>query len=101
VQDVAARRDAAGTRRRLRALIAMGHPAASLARASGIPPRVVWGIVRGTTATASQDVHAEVSALYEKHGTCGRQSAARLSGGRLTRPGERLPCMGGRPDGPG
>ena len=66
VQDAAARRDAAGTRRRLRALIAMGHPAASLARASGIPPRVVWGIVRGTTATVSQDVHAEVSALYEK-----------------------------------
>jgi hypothetical protein len=66
VQDAAARRDAAGTRRRLRALIAMGHPAASLARASGIPPCVVWGIVRGTTATVSQDVHAEVSALYER-----------------------------------
>src|ERR1039457_5653569 len=66
VQDAAPRRDAAGTRRHLRALIAMGHPAASLARASGIPPRVVWGIVRGITATVSQDVHVGVSVLYEK-----------------------------------
>ena len=66
VQDVAGRRDAAGTRLRLRALIAMGHPAASLARAAGISPGVVWGIVRGTTSTVSQDVHAGVSVLYEK-----------------------------------
>jgi len=53
VQDAVTRRDAAGTRRRLQALIAIGHPAASLARASGIPPRVVWGIIRGTTATVT------------------------------------------------
>ena len=66
MRDAAARRDAAGTRRRLRALIAMGHPAASLARAAGISPRVVWGIVRGTTVTVSRDVHDEVSVLYEK-----------------------------------
>src|SRR6266700_1088881 len=66
VQDAGPRRDAAGTRRRLQAMIAMGHPAASLARTSGIPPRVLWGIVRGTTATVSQDVHAEVSVLYKK-----------------------------------
>ena len=66
VQDAAARRDAAGTRRRLRALIAMGHPAVSLARAAGISPRVVWGIARGTTATVSRDVHDGVSVLYEK-----------------------------------
>jgi transcriptional regulator with XRE-family HTH domain len=66
LQDAAARRDAAGTRRRLQALIAMGHPAASLARASGIPPRVVWGVVRGATATVSRDVHAAVCVLYER-----------------------------------
>jgi hypothetical protein len=66
LRDAAARRDAAGARRRLRALIAMGHPAVSLARASGISPRVVWGIVRGTTATVSRGVHDEISVLYEK-----------------------------------
>jgi hypothetical protein len=66
VQDAAARRDAAGTRRRLQALIAVGHPAASLARASGLPPRVVWGIIRGTTATVSRDMHDSVCVLYDK-----------------------------------
>jgi hypothetical protein len=33
---------------------------------AGISPRVVWGIVRGTTATVSRDVHDGVSVLYEK-----------------------------------
>jgi hypothetical protein len=66
VQDAAARRDAAGTRRRLQALIAVGYPAVSLARAAGISPRVVWGILRGSTATVSQEMHARVCVLYEK-----------------------------------
>jgi len=66
VRDAAARRDAAGARRRLRALTAMGHPAVSLARMLDVSPRVVWGIARGTTATVSRDMHAEVSVLYEK-----------------------------------
>lgn len=66
VRDAAARRDAAGARRRLRALIAMGHPAVSLARMLDVSPRVIWGIVRGTTATVSRDMHAGVSVLYEK-----------------------------------
>jgi hypothetical protein len=66
LQHAAARLDAAGTRRRLQALIAVGHPAASLARASGLPPRVVWGIVRGTTATVSRDMHDRVRVLYER-----------------------------------
>jgi plasmid maintenance system antidote protein VapI len=66
VRDTAARRDAAGARRRLRALIAMGHPAVSLARMLDVSPRVVWGIVRGTTATVSRDMHDGVSVLYEK-----------------------------------
>jgi hypothetical protein len=66
VRDAAARRDAAGARRRLRALTAMGHPAVSLARMLDVSPRVIWGIVRGTTATVSRDMHAGVSVLYEK-----------------------------------
>ena len=66
VRDAAARRDAAGARRRLRALTAMGHPAVSLARMLDVSPRVIWGIVRGTTATVSRDMHAEVSVLYER-----------------------------------
>src|ERR1022692_1550758 len=66
LRHAAVRRDAAGTRRRLQALIAVGHPAASLARSAGLPPRVVWGIVRGTTATVSRDMHDGVCVLYER-----------------------------------
>jgi len=49
----ATRRDAAGTRLRLRALVAVGHPAVSLAAGAGLTPRAVWDIVRGTTGTVS------------------------------------------------
>ena len=66
LQHAAVRLDAAGTRRRLQALIAVGHPAASLARSAGLPPRVVWGIVRGTTVTVSRDMHDRVCVLYER-----------------------------------
>jgi len=66
LQDAAARRDAAGTRRRLQALIAVGHPAVSLAAALGISPRVVWGILRGSTVTVSLEMHASVCVLYDK-----------------------------------
>jgi hypothetical protein len=65
-RGTATRRDTAGTRRRLRALIALGHPAVSLARMLDVSPRVVWGIVRGTTATVSRDMHEGVSVLYER-----------------------------------
>jgi len=66
VQEAAPRQDAAGARRRLRALIAMGHPAVSLARMLDVSPRVVWGIVRGTTATVSRGMDAGVSVIYER-----------------------------------
>jgi len=66
VREAAPRRDAAGTRRRLRALIAMGHPAVSLARMLDVSPRVVWGIVRGTTGTVSRGMDAGVSVIYER-----------------------------------
>jgi hypothetical protein len=35
-------------------------------RASGIPPRVVWGIVRGSRVAVSHDMHARVCVLHER-----------------------------------
>jgi hypothetical protein len=66
VEQVAARRDATGARRRLRALIALGHPAASLAHWLQIPPRRVSSVVYGTTATVTPCVHAAVCDLYDQ-----------------------------------
>jgi hypothetical protein len=66
VQDAAARRDAIGARRRLRALIAMGHPAVSLAGYLGVPPRTVWDLVRGRTVTVTRGTHAAIRDLYEQ-----------------------------------
>jgi transcriptional regulator with XRE-family HTH domain len=60
------RRDATGTRRRLQALVAMGHSAASSARHLGVPPRKTWDIIRGTRATVSPEMHAAVCDLYER-----------------------------------
>jgi hypothetical protein len=66
VEQVAARRDATGARRRLQALIALGHPAASLAHRLQIPPRRVSSVVYGTTATVTPCVHAAVCDLYDQ-----------------------------------
>jgi len=66
IADATGRRDAAGARRRLRALIAMGHPAAALARCLGTPPRTVWDLVRGRTVTVTHDLHAAICVLYEQ-----------------------------------
>ena len=66
VLGAAARRDATGARRRLRALIAMGHSAVSLAGYLGIPPRTVWDLVRGGTATVTPSMHAAIRDLYEQ-----------------------------------
>lgn len=66
VAHVAPRRDATGTRRRLRALIAIGHPAASLARRVGLSPLAVSGIVRGHTATVTPATYAAVCSLYRQ-----------------------------------
>jgi hypothetical protein len=61
-----ARRDATGARRRLQALIAMGHPATSLARRLDIAPRKVWDIVRAATATITPATHTAVCDVYER-----------------------------------
>ena len=66
LDEVATRRDATGTRRRLQALIAMGHPAASLARHLGLTPRTVSGIVRGTTVTVTPATYAAIRKLYDR-----------------------------------
>jgi hypothetical protein len=66
VEQAAVRRDATGTRRRLQALIAVGHPPAALARRLAVAPRAVTRIVRGTTATVSPELHAGVCALYDR-----------------------------------
>jgi hypothetical protein len=66
VAQVAARRDAIGARRRLQALIALGHPAASLAHRLRIAPRRVSSVVYGTTATVTPCLHAAVCDLYDQ-----------------------------------
>jgi len=66
VEKVAARRDAIGARRRLQALIAVGHPPAALAHTLGIAPRAVTRIVRGTIVTVGPDLHAGVCELYDR-----------------------------------
>ena len=66
VEQRAIRRDATGTRRRLQALIALGYPAASLARRLEIDPRRVNCVVRGTTATVTSRMHAAVRDLYDQ-----------------------------------
>jgi hypothetical protein len=66
VEQVAARRDATGARRRLQALIALGHPAASLAHRLQIAPRRVSSLVYGTTVTVTPCMHAAVCELYDQ-----------------------------------
>jgi hypothetical protein len=60
----AARPDAAGTRRRLRALTAVGYPAVSLAAHTGVTPGTIRDLVSGHAATVSPALHAAVAALY-------------------------------------
>lgn len=62
----ATRHDATGSRRRLRALTAMGHPGASLARYLNVPPATVWNLLSGRSATVSAELDAAIRALYER-----------------------------------
>ena len=66
LRHAAVRRNAAGTRRRLQALIAMGHPAASLVRRLDMAPRTLSGILSGPTATVSHCTHVTVGGPYEQ-----------------------------------
>jgi hypothetical protein len=60
------RRSAAGTRRRLQALIAIGHAPTDLAEQIGIPRGRLWRVIRGEARTVSVDMHAAVCGLYEQ-----------------------------------
>lgn len=62
----ATRRGATGSRRRLQALTAMGHPGASLARYLNVPPATVWNLQRGRSATVSPELDGAIRALYDR-----------------------------------
>lgn len=62
----AARRDAAGTRLRLRALTAVGYPAVSLAAHARVAPGTIRDLVSGHSRTVSLSLHAAVATLYDE-----------------------------------
>lgn len=61
-----ARRNAAGTRLRLRALTALGYPASSLAAGTGAAPGTVRALIAGRRSSVSQVLHGRVAALYDE-----------------------------------
>jgi AraC-like DNA-binding protein len=62
----AARRDAAGTRLRLRALTAVGYPATSLAAHAGVAVCTVRRLIDGSAVTVSPALHRAVAAMYDE-----------------------------------
>lgn len=66
LENTALRRDATGSRRRLRALVAAGYPGASLARYLVVPPATAWNLIRGKTVTVSAGLELSVRALYDR-----------------------------------
>ena len=60
------RLNAGGTRLRLRALVAMGHGSARIARAAGVHEQTMQRLVRGDAPTVSPELRAAVCALYER-----------------------------------
>jgi hypothetical protein len=62
----AARLDAAGSRRRLQALTAVGYSSTALAGHAGIAARTVGDLVNGHTRTVSPALHRTVAALYDE-----------------------------------
>jgi hypothetical protein len=59
-------RDACGSRLRLRALVAVGHCATSLARKLGLSAPRVRRLLEGQTHRVSLSVHMEVCELYRR-----------------------------------
>jgi hypothetical protein len=57
--------DAGGTRLRLRALHAMGHGSARIARALGVQPKTIHKLVRGDTTTITPELRDAITAVYE------------------------------------
>src|SRR3984957_1394753 len=63
---IGARRNACGSRRRLQALVALGHSPAALARETGIPPQRLARLLRGQTQTVSTTDFAVVCGVYRE-----------------------------------
>jgi len=59
------RRDACGSRRRLQALVAIGHSPAFLAGQLRVPPRQAWRVLRGEVRTVTPAMHARICGAYE------------------------------------
>ena len=57
--------DAGGTRLRLRALHAMGHGSARIARAIGASEQAIQKLTRGQVTTVRPELRAAVAGLYE------------------------------------
>jgi hypothetical protein len=57
--------DANGTMWRLRSLLAMGHDCARIARALGVPPGLVRGVVRNQARTVACEFYAAVGLLWD------------------------------------
>lgn len=64
-ERVAARRDAAGTRQRLRALTAIGHSAVGLAEPLGVSPGTVRDLIGGHIRTVTPALQQAVASLYD------------------------------------
>jgi hypothetical protein len=65
-ERAAARRDASGARRRLRALTAVGYPAVSLAAQADVATGTVRDLVSGHTRTISSALHHAVVDIYDE-----------------------------------
>jgi hypothetical protein len=60
------RRDACGSRRRLQALVALGHSPAHLARQIGISPPRMRRLLHGQTQAVSSATHLTICKLYSQ-----------------------------------
>jgi AraC-like DNA-binding protein len=65
-QSCGQRRDACGSRRRLQALVALGHPPGDLARQVGISRPRLRRILDSETQRVSTAVHRDIRALYDQ-----------------------------------
>jgi hypothetical protein len=65
VRQAAARPNAVGTQRRLRALTALGYSATDLAAELDVAPSTVRDLLRGDTKTVSSALHHAVTVLYD------------------------------------
>ena len=93
------RRNACGSRRRIQALVALGHPRAELARQLGISKPSLGRLLRGETQHVSTAVHRDVCGLYDKlwsqlpHEHTGRQQYAAESARHRAEAAGWLPPM--------